>query len=189
MRFCLNRHLTHLSLKRKLCAITMTTVTAALLMSGGLQLTRGIIAKHDSARSEIDLAADILAQNSTAVLRFNDAGAAEALLRSLMAKPDVVAAALYTGSGAILARYLRADQDGEFDFPRPAGDGTAFEGGRLIAFRTVTLDGQPLGQVWLESDLRDMHRQIAQSALIDAIVLAAAGSAAFLLSVRLQKLI
>jgi signal transduction histidine kinase/ActR/RegA family two-component response regulator len=189
VKFSLNRQLAHLSLKRKLCAVTMTTVTAALFLSGGLQLTRAIVAKHDSARSEIDLAANILAQNSTAVLKFNDAGAADTLLRSLIAKQDVVAAALYTRSGAILARYIRSDKDGEFDFPRPSGDGTAFEGGGLITFRTVILDGQPVGQVWLESDLRVMNRQIAQSVLIDALVLAAAGAVAFVLSVRMQKLI
>jgi len=189
VKFSLHRHVARLSLKRKLRAIAMTTVTAALLLAGGLQLTRDIIAKHDSARSEIDLAANILAQNSTAAFSFNDAAAAEDLLRSLIAKPDVVAAALYTRGGAILARYVRSGQDVEFAFPRPAGDGTAFEGGRLITFRTVVLDEQPIGQVWLESDLRTMNRQIAQSVLIDALVLVAAGALAFLLTVRLQKLI
>ena len=178
-----------LSLKRKLQAIIMLTVAAALVLACGAILTYDIAGLRSSMRSDFELLAEMVGENSTAALSFSDQRSARELLQGLKAQPAVVGACLYSSDGKLFASYVRPDASRNFTPARPGRDRSAFENGRLVVVHSVALDGQPLGVVYLESDLREMNLQLTRSIEIILVALAFSGFCAFLLASRLQRLI
>ena len=179
--------LSQLPMKHKLQAIIMLTVATALVVACGALLAYEVIAVRGSMKSRLELLAGMIAANSTAALSFHDGGSAGELLQSLRAQPAVVAAGLYSERQGVFASYLRTGAS-----PRelPAGvraDQCVFEGGRLVVFRAVVLEGQVLGTVFLASDLEELHAGIARSLEIMGLVLAVSGLVAFVMGARLQR--
>src|SRR5450432_261169 len=178
----------NLSIRHKLQAIIMSTVVAALLLASAAQLAFETYRLRGSMKAELQMLAGMIGENSTAALSFGDPDAALELLQGLKAQPSVMAAAIYSANGLVFASYARAT--GSETIPAGAGaDRGAFENGRLIVVHSVVLHGQPLGRVYLSSDLAEMRNQHIRS--ISTILLIMAGSAlfAYLLGSRLQKLV
>jgi signal transduction histidine kinase/ActR/RegA family two-component response regulator len=182
-----------LSVKRKLQAIIMSTVIAALLLSCGALLASQAVGLRSSAEANLRSLARMLAENSTAALSFEDHPAAGELLQSLSAQPAVRAAAIYSADGKVFERYVRqsaGDDAGHDAVPPTAGAvRSVFENEHLIVVQSVILGGQALGSVYLLSDLAELHTRLLRSMATILVVLAVSALFAFLLASRLQKLI
>src|SRR4029078_9876958 len=106
---------------------------------------------------------------------FHDAGSAKELLQGLRAQPAVIAAALYLADREVFASYQRPGAV-RTELPlRLRPDQCMFEAGRLVAFRTVVLDGQVVGTVFLASDLEELDARTLRSLEIMAMVIAVSG--------------
>ncbi len=68
-------------------------------------------------------------------------------------------------------------------------DGWHFQNGSLTGFQQIQQGGNPIGAIYLRSDLRDLSAQLWSHALIILFFTAAALVAAQLLATRLQKII
>jgi signal transduction histidine kinase len=186
------RPLRELSIRLKLVLIIMAATGGALLLaSAGL-----IVADFARSRGELahDLAslADVLAQNSTAALAFDDATAARETLASLAARPAIVAAGLYKPDGRLFAGYRRPERRAARRVvlpPRPELDGNRFERGAFVLFHGVALKGQRIGTVYLRSDLQELYGSLRAQAMSVAAVLLAAALLALVLSSGLQRVI
>ncbi len=182
-----------LSVKRKLQAIIMSTVIAALLLSCGALLAYEAVGLRSSMKADLQILARMIAENSTAALSFEDHSAARELLRSLNAQPTVRAAAIYSADGRLFARYARQstgdDAGNDVAPPRAGAVRSVFENEHLIVVQSVVLGGQALGSVYLLSDLAEMHSRLLRSMLTILVVLGISALFAFLLASRLQKLI
>jgi PAS domain S-box-containing protein len=178
-----------LSIKRKLMVMMMLTSCAALLLACAAFMTYELVTMRRTMARELSTLAGIIADNSTAALSFRDTKAAEETLATLDAKQQIVAAALYGPNGAIFARYLRP---GAFpaDVPEaPEAAGYRFEPGKLVLFAPVLMDRDPIGTVYLMSDLSLMAARIKRYIGIMIAVLAASTILALLLASRLQGVI
>jgi signal transduction histidine kinase/CheY-like chemotaxis protein len=182
--------LRRLSIRNKLQAIIMVSVAAALVLACGALSAFAIAAMRDSIRSGVGILAQVIGENSTAALSFNDAGAAAELLQGLKAQPSITRACIYSARGAVFAAYTRAGLP-ERSFPPSPGirDHSGFQDGRLFVFRTIRLEGEPVGAIYLESDLRYMHLQVVHSIWVSLLILAASSIVAYVLGGRLQELI
>ena len=133
---------------------------------------------------DVEALADLVGGNSTASLAFGDATAASETLRSLAVRPDVEAAALYTASGHRLAAYTRTGQ------PAPASlagaDGVVAGGREFAVVRPVTLDGQPVGRVFIRSNLRQLEGRVWRTVSITTVVFILSMALAIGLGQRLQ---
>ncbi len=181
--------LRRLSIGRKLQAIIMLTVGVALVLACGALLGRDVSLLRNSMRRSAGILAEIIGQNSTAALAFNDPAGAAELLQGLKAQPSITAAYIYSPAGDVFASYTRG---GAHRVPVPmlkGPDRIAFEGDRLVVFHSVVMDGKLLGTVYLESDLDEMRLDLAKSIGIFLAVLALSAVIAHLLGFRLQKLI
>jgi signal transduction histidine kinase/CheY-like chemotaxis protein len=177
------------SIKQKLQAIIMLTVAAALVVASSALLANEVVTVREAMKSRLELLAGMLAANSTAALSFRDGGGAGELLQGLRAQPAVIAAALYSGQREVFASYLRPGAL-RADLPSSVGaDGCVFESGRLVVFRSVVLEGQVLGTVFLASDLEELHARLVHSVEIMGLVLAVSGLVAFLMGSWLQRAI
>ena len=95
--------LARLKIRQKLQAITMLTVAVALsLASVALTGYEFFNLRHTMER-ESKMLAEMIGQNSTAALTFEDYRSAQELLQSLRAHPSVVTGAIYTPQGMVAA--------------------------------------------------------------------------------------
>ena len=176
-----------LSLKKKLQAVIMLTVAAALLLACSALMTYDVASARSAMRSEAEILAGMVVENCTAALTFEDIGSANQLLRGLNAQPAVESAQIYTASGSLFASFSRRGEE-EAEEP-PAEEGSLFQDSRLVVTRRVDLQGQNLGWVRIELDLRPMNERLGRSIAILLSVMLLAGGAAFLIAARLQRVI
>jgi signal transduction histidine kinase/ActR/RegA family two-component response regulator len=177
------------SLKQKLRAIIMLTVAAALLLACGALLSEDVARTRASMKRRMELLAQGIGVNSTAALSFDDATSLRELLQGLITQPEVMAACVYSADGRAFATYVRPDMRGSFSPPRPRRDESSFSSGCLRLFHTVAFNGQALGTLYLESDLREVREREASAAGAMLAILAISGFFAFLLASWLQKFI
>jgi two-component system, sensor histidine kinase and response regulator len=166
-----------LPIRHKLRFIVMLTVGAALIVACGAILVYHYYTLRESLRRDLGVLAEITADNSTAALTFGDRKAAEELLSGLREKRSIVTAILYSADGKVLARYKRDVSRGPF------------HDGRLRLSQQIMLDSQPIGSIYLESDLGDVNSKLREFSLIVIVTLMAALSLAFLISAKLQTVI
>jgi two-component system, sensor histidine kinase and response regulator len=177
------------SIRSKLNSIIMLTVWAALGVACASFISYDFAVFRGSMRNELSVLARIIGANSLAPLSFNDRAAEEEILGDLTSQPNIVRAFIFRGDGEVLAAYSRAGATAASSPPPIRPDGSAFEGGRLILFHTVTLDAQPVGVVYLESDLEELHSRLRRYLGVVAGIMAASSLLALLLSSGFQKVI
>ena len=179
----------NLSIKHKLRLLIMATVSCALILACAALLVYDQVAARESMRNDLDVLAEIFSANSTAAISFNDGPAAEELLSTLQAKQHITFAALFRPDGTVFARYRRVGSPAGRVMTPPPVDRTWFDGDRLIAFKSVWLNGQKIGTVCLKSDLEELDGRLRRFAEIVLAILTATALLALLLSSRLQGII
>jgi signal transduction histidine kinase len=182
------RLLRDVPIRRKLVAITMVVTCGALVLASAALILSDRARFRREMENDLTILGQIVANNSTAAVTFGDQKAAAETLGALIAKPPIVAAAMYTGNGRLLAFYRRAGETRPLP-PRPGKDGPAAAAGSLGVFLPVMLQGERVGTVYLESDFSEMNARLRlQTATVSAICLVSA-LAALVLSSGLQQLI
>jgi hypothetical protein len=158
-----------LSIKRKLTVLTFGTrlvmfaiLAASLIISDHITFRKAML-------KDLTTLADVIGTNSTAALSFNDPKSADETLAALRAVPNVISAYILTKNRTIFAKYLRngdtlkstrskspvmasAPKDEPFQFPEKVKDGYSFSH-NLHLFKQIILDGEPIGTVYIQSDL------------------------------------
>src|SRR5260370_16456293 len=146
--------LQNLSIKRKLTLITMSTSSAALVLSACSFLICYLVSFRHVLLQALMTQAEIIGYNSAAAMEFKDVPAATATLSALTAKEDIVAAGLYARDSRMFAHYSRNNNVMPSLLPAHSQDkGYRFEGGYLQVFHDVTLNGERLGTLFLQSDI------------------------------------
>jgi signal transduction histidine kinase len=179
----------NLSIKSKLRLINMLTVGAALALAILAFIGNDYGAFRKALGSNLSILAEVIGENSTAALSFNDSKSAAKILSGLKGQPHIVSACIYSADGRAFAQYRRKGEVGPFSPPAPQTEGSTFSEGRLKIFHTITLDGQPIGTLYLESDLQEMHDRVRQYVIVVIIIFAACLLLAYLLSSKLQTII
>src|SRR6202045_429113 len=182
--------LQNLSIKRKLTLITMLTSSAALVLSALSFLIYDLVSFRHLLIQDLMTQAEIIGYNSAGAMEFKDVPAATATLSALTAKEDIVTAALYKPDGKIFAHYTRGNKNFTASLPSHLVEqGYRFQGGYLEVFHDVTLNGERLGTLFLQSDMRQWSERAKRYAGILFIFVLISGLFAFLVSSRLQRLI
>jgi len=182
--------LQNLSIKRKLTLITMLTSSAALVLSALSFLIYDLVSFRHLLIQDLRTQAEIIGYNSAGAMEFKDVSAATATLSALTAKEDVVSAGLYGRDNKLFAHYSRNKNLISQLLPANSQDkGYRFEGGYLQVFHDVTLNGERLGTLFLQSDMRQWSIRARRYAGILFIFVLVSGLFAFLVSSRLQRLI
>ena len=182
-------NLKNLSIKRKLVLITMLTSGVAVVLSSAGFLVYDLISFRHSLSEDLITQAEIIGYNSAAAMAFKDESAATGTLSALRAKDDIVSAVLYTREGKLFAQYFHANAPLQ-RLPAPFQErGYHFEGSYLEVFQDVTLNGEPVGTLFLQSDMRRWNARANRYAMIFSSFVLVSGFFALLVSSKLQKLI
>jgi signal transduction histidine kinase/DNA-binding NarL/FixJ family response regulator len=182
--------LQNLSIRRKLILITMLTSSIALLLSSASFLIYDLISFRHLLTQDLTTQAEIIGYNSAAAMAFKDEPAATATLSALMVKGDIVAAVLYSPDGKMFAQYFRNDKTLPAFLPsRSQEKGYRFQGRYLEVWHDVSLNGERLGTLFLQSDMRQWSTRAKRYAGICFVFVLVSGFLAFLVSSKLQKVI
>jgi len=182
------RRFRDISIGSKLTFVITATSGTALLLACLAVGAYDLLDLKRSMASDLHVIAAIVGENSTAALTFNDATAARDVLTALRSEPHVQSACIFTRDGKQFARYTRVAGDPNPCQPlRP--EGSYFTSGSLLQFHTISLAGEPLGVVFIESDLHELaSRRNRYLAIVAFIIAASLGLASFLAS-RLQRVV
>jgi signal transduction histidine kinase len=175
------------SLRAKLMAIVMITTCASLLLVAGALAVFDVVSHRRTLTEETSTMAQILGDNSTAALLFDNAADATKVLGALASQPDVVSGCLYDGKGEVFASYVRPGQAPCPLHPEPAMVGFLGEG--LIVYHPVLTGQESAGTLRLVASLARLRSRVQLSAVVLVLVLLGAVLAALLLSARLQGLV
>jgi len=179
----------NIAIKHKLILIIMLTCISALLLAG----TAFIVWEWSSLRQAIvqnlSTQAAMIADNCKAALAFKDIEDAKGTLKALHVEPSIVFGGVYTGSGEYFAGYYRDRIDSSVRPSELKKAGYCFEGGFLTVYKPIILDEETIGTVCLRSDLRPMSVMLKRNAGIIIAVVLIVSLIAYLVSLRLQRII
>jgi len=182
--------LQNLSIKRKLTLITMLTSSLALILSSASFLIYDLVSFRHLLSQDLMTQAQIIGYNSAGAMEFKDEAAATATLSALTAKEDIVTAVLYKPDGKIFAHYSRGNIALPANLPSHLQEqGYRFEKGYLDVFHDVTLNGEHVGTLFLQSDLRQWSQRARRYANILVVFVLVSGLFAFFVSSKLQGFI
>src|SRR6202046_3226388 len=178
-----------LSIRTKLISVVLVATGVSILVACGLLAIYEISAFRRQLAVELASTAGMVGANTTAALSFRDTRSAPEMLNSLRATDHIVAACVYTRDGTIFAKYSRNGVKTAVFPAKPDSDRTVFTSQTAAVFRQVYLDGEPIGTVYLQSDLNELFSRARHFAEIITIVLFASFVIAYIFASRLQGLI
>jgi PAS domain S-box-containing protein len=178
-----------LSIRRKLTLIITVITCAAILLASAAFLSFDVYTFRHSSVHDLETLAQVLASNSTAALSFNDAISGHEILQALSAQEHVLGACVYRPDGQTFATYARNDVLHRFACPAAEADTSRFEPDRLVVFRKIILDGQPIGTISLTSDLQELSRLLRLFATLFGLLVVGLSLGAYALADRMQRAI
>jgi two-component system, sensor histidine kinase and response regulator len=178
----------NLAVRDKLRLIIMLTGSFALVLSSSAAVAYDQVVARTDMRNDLAVLAEIVGSNSTAAVTFRDQRAADEILSGLKAKGHIVTAIIYADDGKPFAKYRR-EGEAQRAAPPLRPDGTWFEGGELIAYRSILLHQQNAGAVYLESDLGELHQRLTRFIWMVLVILLVTAAPAMALATWLQRVV
>ena len=179
----------HASIRQKLTRIVLITCATAVLVACTVFAVYDITTFRLSMGNDLATLAEIVGANSSAAVTFGDKEAAHEILSSLTARPHIVEACILATDGSVFARYNRPGSDPDFTPPRLQPEGVSTSSGHMVVFRSIRLDGAPIGAIYMKSDLDLLYARATRFAGIILVVMLVSLLAAYFLASRLQSAI
>ncbi|MEW6267814.1 MAG: ATP-binding protein [Thermodesulfobacteriota bacterium] len=180
-----------LPIRRKLLLFNVATSAAALLLVCIAFVFYELEAYRREVLQRLATEADMVSYNIVSALLFDDQESASATLGSFRADPIVLGAAVYDDRGEPFVAFSvpgvsppRLDPE-----MRRAPAGHAFHNARLVVFRAIESEGQPIGTVVVVGDLTELNQRLLWYVAIAAAVFLGAILAALAISWRAQRAI
>ena len=149
--------------------------------------------KHQDAKNELKTLTVLLATQNTATALFNDAESAQESLNGLSAKQEVVLARIYNKNKKILAEYIqpslsKKDKNSLLSLKLESLK-TNIVGERLTQYVPILFQSEVVGYVLLVDDYSLLRQRLLSQLGFVPIILALGLFLAFLLAIRMQRII
>jgi methyl-accepting chemotaxis protein len=178
----------NMSIGRKLMILMMVASSVALLLVCAVLLGYDVATSKQDTTEHLSALVQIIADNSKAALSFGDQAAAGEVLATLKAEPHITAACIYDKQGKPFASYNPKGTSNS-DVPPFRSRGTYFESDRLMQYLPMTMAGEQIGSVCVESDTAEMKQRYRSYAGIVAVVMIISWLAALLVVSRMRRTI
>ena len=179
----------NMSVRHKLILISMATTMASLLLASIAFITSDRLYAQKTVIDSLDTMTAMIAANSSAAMLFGDSKAGLETLGFLETQQHVQAGVLYLNDGNVFASYRRAGFYDDLPQPEPQKQSVNFSDRYAEIYRPVVHQGNPIGLIYLRSDVTAVHERLSWFLGIVAAVLATTLLLAFALSRQLQRTI
>jgi signal transduction histidine kinase len=179
-----------LPFKWKLTLIVMVTCVASLLVACAAFIGYDVYLFQQNETRELGTQVTGWSGTVAPVVTEGDSREVQKTLNTLLAGKDhIVAAAIWSGEGGLLARYVKPGV--VEDIPeRPAEVLQRFGGDHMVMFRPIGSQDRFVGTLYLKADLRDKIRErVGRYVNIVLMVMLLSCLSAFFLSYGLQTMI
>ncbi len=177
-----------LSFKRKLLLFALVTCGAAMVLQTAVYFGYEVVDVYRDLPEDLSVTADIVGQNVSAALMFEDRTAASEALSGLSADDNILAACVLTAAGKPFARYLKEGQ-GVDTTVYQGRDGHEFFTGELRVSRPIELDGERIGYVIIRYSLAELYADLRNLAVGLVLFFGVSLLLAFAPAARLQRYI
>jgi two-component system, sensor histidine kinase and response regulator len=175
------------SIRHKITRIAPLTCGVAIAVACTVFGIYDLITTRHSMESELGIQAQVVGLGTARPLLAYDEEAARLRLSAFSADPRILEACVYTPDGKVLAEYSRRKPATGFTPPRPERDTTEIRSGSMILFRTIRLDGEIAGTMYLESSLNELYARARHFGEIIVLVILTSLILAYVLALRLQR--
>jgi signal transduction histidine kinase/CheY-like chemotaxis protein len=190
------------TIRRKLTVVIMGTSLAALVLAGGIFLLWDRQVQREGLIRDLQVQAQIAAENCKAALQFGDVDSARQTLQIFRVKPTIeyvcvlnnaeeIFADFYQGKGSqncAKERFCKLASFG-IQLKRFSEKDYYFTDAFLILSQKIILDNEQIGRIILCSNLEPLRASLQRRAVINLCILLLAAVAAYILSSSLQGLI
>ena len=176
-----------LSLRHKITYVIMVNTFAALCVAGIAFAEYGVHRFKAQQMQDLNALANVMGTNSTAALAFKDPNSARDVLQALAAKPHILAACIYDSDGKPFAVYHRDTSKGVYSPPPVENETSRFTPDRVLIFQKITLDGEKVGNVFLEGDTVEYQQLLEGYLLFFGLIVVAVSLGAYVTAERLQR--
>ena len=177
------------SIKQKLLLVSIVSCAVALLLVAAACLLLAYFSFRGGMQADASMLAQFIGEQSTIALTYDDEVTAGENVKALASrKPDIVAVGIYTNNSLFVSYHA----PGQERFPLPAHSGVTgwhFANGYLTGFQPVLLNREPIGTVYVCSNLKELHLILWRYAVILLVFIAGSLVAAYFLASRLQRVI
>lgn len=175
------------SLAGRITVVVLTSITVALLVFTVALIFFDRASSVDQLQARLTTFADIVGQNSTAAIDFNDTDAADQVLQALRREPHIISGCLYDASGRLFSQYLRSSDDRHC--PSRSEQLPAQHADQRVVLRDVMHRDERVGAIYLTSDMRDVvvreRRMILLAFGLALFALAVGGISGLVMQVRI----
>jgi signal transduction histidine kinase/DNA-binding response OmpR family regulator len=178
-----------LTIKQKLMLIIMAASSGALVVLCLAMVIFDMAELSQSAKNEISVTATMTAYQCATALTSDRPGLAAEALSMLSVNKRIVTAYVFKRDGTVFARYFR---DRAYEEPPPNPLNQIYihpEGGYLLIFHPVVVNGENIGTVYLKGELRHVFSRMRGYLLAVIVIMVLSIAVAYLLSASLQRVI
>ncbi len=178
------------SISRKITLMNLLVSGVALLLAGAAFFAYDQITSRQSLVRSLRAQAQIVGSNSVSALLFNDPQSAVNTLSALKNSPNIEAAGIFTLDYKPFATYQRDQRTQSLSVPILSGvrkESYWFRNTHLLLVEPVIFQGQNMGFVSIQSDLRDIDRRLRRYIAIAFVVLLLSLVAALFVSSLFRK--
>jgi two-component system, sensor histidine kinase and response regulator len=201
------QRLSNLSIRRKLIALLLLTNFIVLGLVASAFVVNEATMFRSGSRTELAALAEIIGNNTSAAVAFNDRLSATETLSGLRAKPQIRAAFVMLKGGSVLASYLgKGVNERRLGFATAGGGSFRVDAGKLAALvreasspfalahdlygvSPIVLDGQEIGTVVIQSDCRELLDRLLRFFCLVVAVMFGGLLLVYFLASRLQRVI
>ncbi len=167
----------------------MLTSVAALLLGVAAFVVWEYSDSKKQMAAKLTSHAAVIANNCDVALAFNVNEDATKILNAFAAEPSIISAVILDAEGQNFASYSRLDADAISNPPKLWDEGYIFSDGLLTVFKSIHLDGEKIGTIYLQSDLSELHENVVEASMIGLIIATAISIITYFISSRLQRVV
>jgi methyl-accepting chemotaxis protein len=186
----LRRKARDVPIRRKLTWIMMAVSGTALAAATMAFVAYNNLQSRNALRQNLITLAEVIGQNSTAALAFEDADAAGEILEGLRAQSGIILATLFTADRRPLVQFHLPERGFKAAPPPPPfHKSSVYTSDVLAVYHPIVLEGETVGGVYLVSNLVEMRSHLHRLAGTALLILLCAAGLSYLLASRLHPLI
>ena len=188
------------SISTKLIILMMLSSFIVVCLSTTAFLFNEVLTSRERAQQQLSTLTDVVGINVTAALAFDDSVSAREMLKALQAEPGIISAFVINRENELFTEYHRGGNHfGFLDVERyfklrgtqltELSSHHYFDSGELLVIKPILLEDDPLGTMYLISDMRHLGQALINYLWIALGVFVATLSMAYMLAVQLQSVI
>jgi signal transduction histidine kinase len=173
---------------KKLLLIVLLTTNIALLLASTAVVLYDRQSEKTGLSQELGILARVIGQRSTAALAFDDEQLATENLQTLSENKTIITACIYNADNNLFSEY-HADNAHSSCQSRKPDINTGFTKDGYLIDQKITLDDSLVGFVFVKASLDEINKRLVNYIVFVGFMFVVASSLAFLLAIKLQKVI